>query len=197
MHNSSNEHLHCPWCQYDLYGLPTDGNIVRCPECGNRSDLRLLRMPREKRQEKVRRMESLPSACTLLAFLVACFALLGMIALTNQEPDYGVGVTFAGLVVASAAGWVACVRLYLRRYRFVLGAVRVLLLFHVCLCLFIAGTQIILLGGCGSIASGRPDLGMFAYSAGIATLILGGLLYKGARANLASMHHQLVGRGIA
>jgi DNA-directed RNA polymerase subunit RPC12/RpoP len=36
----------CPYCEFELRGLPLDGETVRCPECGERSTLHELRVSR-------------------------------------------------------------------------------------------------------------------------------------------------------
>jgi ssDNA-binding Zn-finger/Zn-ribbon topoisomerase 1 len=48
----------CPYCEFELRGLPLDGETVRCPECGERSTLHELRVSRTEMQTENQRAPS-------------------------------------------------------------------------------------------------------------------------------------------
>ncbi|MGB9625431.1 MAG: hypothetical protein ACPMAQ_11265, partial [Phycisphaerae bacterium] len=190
---ATTEHLTCPWCGYDLFGLPTKGDIVRCPECGNRADLRLLRISPKDRARRVRGMESLPAACAGFAFFAVIFALMAK-SILRESPSEPAGMTFAGLALGCAAGWGFCARTYHRRYRFVLGAVQVFAMFHVCLWLFVVGIGLVCGGLCSAMLDDRVAPGLLGVClVGAASLWFGGWLYRRARGKLAHMYEQLAG----
>jgi len=187
------EHLTCPWCRYDLFGLPTDGNLVRCPECGNRADLRLLRISPKDRKKRIRGMESLPAACAGFAFFAVIFALMARATL-RVSPSEPAGMTFAGLALGCAAGWAFCARTYHRRYRFVVGAVQVFAMFHVCLWLFVVGICLAWPGLCVAVFDDQVAPALLGVClVGAASLCFGGWLYRQARGKLGHMYEQLAG----
>lgn len=178
------EHLACPRCNYDLFGLPCDAEVVRCPECGRRSHLRLLRMSVRDRKKRVRGMESLPAICALLFWAAAgCGVLLA------AYPSAGSAALALGFVV----GWMGATIAFFRRYRFVLGATQVVVLHHVCALCFWFGTLTTWMA-CG-VVLGRPPragvAGLILLLAVWGTLALGAWLYKRARGILGNMHDQL------
>ncbi len=193
-HNT--EHLTCPRCEYDLYALPLDGQIVRCPECGNQYDLRLLRMPPDERERKIRGMESLPAFCGVCAsFSVLCAYLL-VAGWVRRRAAPGSGTpsleVLAWSSVLCLVGWAAGLRVYLSRYRYVVGAVRALLLCHASAPLLLAAT-VVLIG-----ASPALPFALNSVAATTAAFVLGGAgawLYIRARAILARMYDQLAGPG--
>lgn len=72
--------LYCPQCGYNLRGL--SGNPVRCPECGEESDRRVIAVPAELIRPVLLKMETAPATCvgvsTIYVLVVGFpFALLG------------------------------------------------------------------------------------------------------------------------
>jgi hypothetical protein len=185
------EHLACPWCQYDLYGLPAASNTVRCPECGNRSNL-LLRIPAKERANRVRGMESLPAACSGLMLFAIIFALPNIWELLDRglETD---GKILAGLALGCGVNWVFRARAYFRRYRFVLGAFDVFVTLHVCLWLFTIGLPFTWGGACYVMSGAGTSKGLVTCFGGTAVLVFGRWLYKRARGMLREMYDQLAG----
>jgi hypothetical protein len=185
------EHAACPWCRYDLFGLPEEKGTVRCPECGNRVKLGLLRIPPLVRLKKVRSMETLPAFCAV-SFWGSLY--LGVVFFRLR--DASLLLIPAGWAVL----WTFCVWAYLRRYRLVVGAAEALVLLHLCVPLLPVGAVLsgyMPLGIAGALA-GNHLPGLFSalgwWLLGVATLALGLYLYRRVRRTFRSMHDQLAGR---
>jgi len=192
-HTETTEHLTCPWCRYDLFGLPTEGHIVRCPECGNRSDLRLLRIPPEDREKRIRGMESLPAIGAVSALFFVWFSLMATSELGTWRRLGGrIQWEFVGLASGCVITWTGTTWLFVRRYRFVRGATRMLALFHLCAPLLLFGFIFAISGADVAVNPmsvwnvGRLLLGLGMLGAGI-------WAYRRARGILRRMYEQLAG----
>lgn len=186
------EHATCPACGYDLFGLTVDQNVVRCPECGLRFDLRLLRIPPVERARKLRGMETLP------AFAVGPVAGVILVLWLAIDTRDAIPENWAIIIVCATLALlgIAAGAIFLHRYRYVVGARHVLLLFGVCSVLFLVGAPMFLCGlpAAGSLSSRGIHLAMAVPVFGAAALVWFWVLYRRARRILGSMHDQLVGR---
>ena len=122
------EHVQCPWCRYDLFGLPDDHQIVRCSECGNEVNRATLLMPIDERTRQLRRMETLPALCAAALCLAAW---LGHFAVSELWAfrEVGGGVEPVALVpaIGLVLAWLVGATIYLYRYRRVSGAAGLLM----------------------------------------------------------------------
>jgi hypothetical protein len=66
--------VECPYCQYDLYGIPLD----RCPECGAVVDLRTVLLHHESARERLELQAERRLCRTALAILVAILLVIGL-----------------------------------------------------------------------------------------------------------------------
>lgn len=191
--SESREHAICPACGYDLFGLPVDRHVVRCPECGLRFDLRLLLTPPDERARKLRGMESLP-AFAIGPSVGAVFVLWFAIDAREAVPESW-GLFMVCLILALAG--IAAATVFIRRYRYVVGAKDVLVLFGACSFSFLVGVPMFLCGvlvAPAQLGRGSYELGVLLPVLGAAALVLFWVLYRRARRVLGSMHDQLVGR---
>jgi hypothetical protein len=185
------EHLSCPWCQYDLFGLPTERGTVRCSECGNRARVALLRISPEARRRKLRGMEALPRFCTLLFW---CTSWVAVPAVYSRRGEL---LLIAAFLTVS---WMAAAWAYLRRYECVTGAREALVLFHACMTIDGVGLFSLFMGGCALIVGLRGTPWLSA-PRGVALVVIGGmallgsfLLHKRARRRLKDMCIQLAAK---
>jgi len=192
-HAATTDHLTCPCCGYDLFGLPADGNVVRCPECGNRSDLRLLRIPPKDREKRIRGRESLPAISAVSALFFVCFSLMAMSELWTWRRLGGrIQWEFVGFASGCVITWIGTPWRFVRRYRCVRGAARMLALFHLCAPLLLFG---FIFATRGVDVAVNP---MSVWNVGSLLLGLGMLgsgiwVYRRARGILRHMYQQLVG----
>ncbi len=190
------DHPRCLWCEYDLFGLPAEDDIVRCPECGNRSDLRLASIPPKERARRVRGMESLPAISAVSALFGAYFAILAFLERPWRPTLTDVLHAFIACAVLGAAVWLVSTFCYVHRYRFVLRAREMLVLFHLCAALFFVSIPLGY-GGLTQLLSPSTGYSLSALAAalgGAGALALGVWLYRRARRILRHMHDQLAGR---
>ena len=191
--STTREHATCPACGYDLFGLTVDQNIVRCPECGLRLDLRLLLTPPWDRARKLRGMESLPALAVGPPLGALCVL---PSAIETHRVDPGNSGLFVACLILVLIG-IAGTAVYLRRYRFVVGAGEVLLLFGACSVLFLVGAPMFLCGLFYLIGVPRDGISQNAIllpAISTAALALFWVLYRRARRILGTMHDQLVVR---
>lgn len=75
--------LYCPLCGYNLRGL--GGNPVRCPECGEQSDRRIITIPAELIRPALRKMETAPATCVGISIVAL---LIAMPLISLDEPGF-------------------------------------------------------------------------------------------------------------
>ena len=102
------EHLLCPWCEYDLYGLPTRRDSVWCPECGRRVNFVLLRSYDAGRGLSFRDM---------MTWQIVCAVLFALIPVPRMVFFAGVMVLPVLLGLAFLGGWVVSSLYCAYRYR--------------------------------------------------------------------------------
>jgi hypothetical protein len=135
-----------------------------------------------ERAKRVRGMESLPAGACASAAVILMFALMA----------HGAG--WANLItLLFGVGWLWLVVAYRRRYRYVMGATRLLVLFHVVSALWVVGSGIALMGCMVVTSPFSPSrgVGSTVLLVGVGMLAAGGWLYVRARAILGRMHDQL------
>ncbi|MBN2446379.1 MAG: hypothetical protein JXO22_06630 [Phycisphaerae bacterium] len=64
--------LHCLNCGYNLRGL--SGEMIRCPECGNDNPIGDVEPPAPIISAQLRKMETAPAMCALMAIFSICLA---------------------------------------------------------------------------------------------------------------------------
>jgi len=77
--------LYCLHCGYNLRGL--SGDPRRCPECGQFSPISEMTLPAEAITRQLRRMESAPTACIVLALLMLIGLATGLLVLVSVGPS--------------------------------------------------------------------------------------------------------------
>jgi len=182
------QHRACPFCGYDLYSLPREGNIVRCAECGEEVDI----------VEARRRLLAGKLRATMLVLSV-CVASLAAAAVSL------LAVNRAPILIATSAlllcAWAACIAFYVQRHKGLDGAAYVLVMWHISVGSLILGALLFAFGWAqliGGIAAGRE--GRYSPFPAIGTWVTGmigilggaGLLALGRR-YYRRMYDRMVG----
>ena len=116
------EHQACPACGYDLFGLPCEGALVRCPECGRTS---IPSMPRRRKRIRIPIGNGTLLAVSLLLAFVTIASLSYAIDENQEVPEAvcwahairnGVLVISVPMVLAGAClGAIWCERIPVHR----------------------------------------------------------------------------------
>lgn len=133
--DQSTKHIPCPSCGYDLFGLPLDLVLARCPECGDLVELDSARRRLLARRTRQTRLLGLACAIVFVAFLASLVLWPGSRALPEWSVPLAIAVLWLGLTV-----------LYQRRHGDADYAGRVLVMFHFALVCAVGGVILVVAG---------------------------------------------------
>jgi len=192
---ATNDHPICPWCQYDLHGLPAEKNLVRCPECGNQSNLQLLRIDPEERRKKLWDIDKLIALCTaaFIMFIACASTIILSIAGIHVFQNEGELSPLYIVMLLMSIVWSGSFAVYRYRYKHVTGSPKALFKYHICNTLLVAGTfstlaPFLLLGG-KPVPARTSEIIMLS---GLILLAAGLWTRRLARNTLKNIHAQLV-----
>lgn len=173
--------LYCPVCGYNLRGLSE--NPVRCPECGENCDRRIITVPAEKIRPALLKMETAPATGVGIALV---YVLLALPFLLFREPAPAIIFAFPFLLA-----WLVAYRRTQSVFRARLGWTSIVRDFHLAtLCWFLA---------CWFFVSILRDYLTNGTLGGISFIyllvmlgfaVLGVMVYRNARATICRLQRQ-------